>query len=237
VTVERLTYTLKEIADEHGFMVEELKPLVGSAVQPVAIAPRKKLIRANDVAVLVAAATKAREEGLRQCAAALELGPSVEEVRRPSVAEVRRRNGLQPLKPREERQLDGLIATLDSRVALQKAAQEEERRALIRAIQVKVRGRDLPPSYVYFIGGDVGCIKIGTSTIPEQRLKTLHHSSPVPLRILALVEGDRWVEKDYHDRFAEHRRHGEWFDRAPELMREIETLAAANDHLIADLAA
>lgn len=84
----------------------------------------------------------------------------------------------------------------------------------------------LPPkqSYVYFIGADVGCVKIGEALDPDRRLRTLQSGSPVQLRILATTFGGPVLERDYHRKFAAHRLHGEWFTRCPEIEAEIARL-------------
>lgn len=84
-----------------------------------------------------------------------------------------------------------------------------------------------PEGTVYFIGGEVGAIKIGYSTYPLNRLAAMHMGSPIPLRILALVRGSKAMERSYHQRFAAHRLHGEWFERCPEIEAEIIRLNAA----------
>lgn len=81
-------------------------------------------------------------------------------------------------------------------------------------------------SYVYFIGGDSGAVKIGVSIAPVERATNLSLCSPIPLRILAKIEGERFEEKAYHQRFSAHRLHGEWFERCPEIEAEIERLNA-----------
>lgn len=80
-------------------------------------------------------------------------------------------------------------------------------------------------SCVYFIGGDDGAIKIGVSVAPEARLKGIQTGSPIRLRILATTPGDVETEAAYHARFAGCRVQGEWFERTPELIAEIERLA------------
>jgi hypothetical protein len=80
--------------------------------------------------------------------------------------------------------------------------------------------------FVYFIGGDVGAIKIGLTIAPHKRLRSLQSGSPILLRVLATTQGARETEADYHERFAEHRLHGEWFARVPEILAEIERLCA-----------
>lgn len=77
---------------------------------------------------------------------------------------------------------------------------------------------------VYFIGGDTGAIKIGTTNAPLERLATFQLGSPIKLRILALTWGDRATESRYHTRFGDRHSHGEWFNPAPEILAEIDRL-------------
>jgi hypothetical protein len=78
--------------------------------------------------------------------------------------------------------------------------------------------------WVYFIGGESGLVKIGWSGRPKERLASLKTASPVRLAILAQVRGPYAMETEYHRRFASHRRHGEWFERHPDILTEIERL-------------
>lgn len=79
-------------------------------------------------------------------------------------------------------------------------------------------------SYVYFIGGEEGAIKIGVSIAPVERLIAMQMGCPIKLSILAKVEGAVVLEKKYHARFGEHRSHGEWFHRHPDILAEIARL-------------
>lgn len=81
--------------------------------------------------------------------------------------------------------------------------------------------------FVYFIGGDHGAIKIGRSVNVEVRLRTIQTHSPVPLRILATIEGGS-RERLYHKIFAAHRLHGEWFAPHPDILAEIDRLKEAS---------
>lgn len=83
-----------------------------------------------------------------------------------------------------------------------------------------------PPTLCYFIGGDVGGIKIGASTAPAERLGAFQLQSPIRLELLAVCDGGLKAEREYHLRFAAHRLHGEWFERHPDILAEIERLAA-----------
>jgi hypothetical protein len=73
----------------------------------------------------------------------------------------------------------------------------------------------------YFIGGDEGPIKIGYSIDVNARLRTIQLCSPVRPRVLAIARGGIFRESAYHALFDEHRLHGEWFERAPEIEAEI----------------
>jgi len=83
-----------------------------------------------------------------------------------------------------------------------------------------------PSLLVYFVGGDVGGVKIGTTRDIRKRLVDLQCGSPIPLRLLASCAGGNSVELAYHRRFAAHRLHGEWFERHDELEAEIARLKA-----------
>jgi hypothetical protein len=81
------------------------------------------------------------------------------------------------------------------------------------------------PSWVYFLqAGARGAIKIGTSTNLQSRIDTLQTAHPEPLRLLATVPGGVAIERVFHAAFAAHRKQGEWFEPAPELLRAIDEL-------------
>lgn len=79
---------------------------------------------------------------------------------------------------------------------------------------------------IYFIGSEFGPIKIGISRDVARRLVTLQCGSPIPLRVLAVTNGGRDAEREYHQRFADFRLHSEWFSPAPEILAEITRLNA-----------
>lgn len=81
-----------------------------------------------------------------------------------------------------------------------------------------------PDGVAYFVGGEVGAIKIGHSKLPLCRLAAMQMGSPIPLSIMALAKGGYRAEREYHRQFAEHRLHGEWFERCPEIEAEIARL-------------
>lgn len=84
---------------------------------------------------------------------------------------------------------------------------------------------------VYVILGIPGPMyrcKIGrTSKAFSDRLSAIQSSSPLPLRVLLVVEtlDSIRLEKGLHEHFEADRSHGEWFDLSPKLITEIETIS------------
>lgn len=58
-------------------------------------------------------------------------------------------------------------------------------------------------------------VKIGRANDLEERVCDLQMGSPVPLVIIAMVDGD--IERKMHKILDAHRAHGEWFRRTPEV--------------------
>lgn len=103
----------------------------------------------------------------------------------------------------------------------------EYRKAMAERDGVAPAVRPPPPeSRVYFIGADEGPIKIGHARNIWSRLQCLQAAAPPPieLKVLATRPGARPLEQQYHSRFASYRLRGEWFERAPEILAEIEAL-------------
>jgi hypothetical protein len=80
------------------------------------------------------------------------------------------------------------------------------------------------PPMVYFIGADDGPVKIGMSCDPKARCAAMQIGMPGDMRILAITPGNRRMEKAYHERFGFAHLRGEWFDRHPLILDEIERL-------------
>lgn len=77
---------------------------------------------------------------------------------------------------------------------------------------------------VYFIGAPLlGMVKIGVAKNPYKRIDELQTGSPEILHMVGMypLEG-RECEKEFHERFAEYRAHGEWFRDEGELRRFLE---------------
>lgn len=80
----------------------------------------------------------------------------------------------------------------------------------------------------YFWGVPTRRIKIGASSHPDIRLRTLRYQFCLPsVGYLAVVDGGGAVEREYHARFAAHR-HGksDWCDPHPDILAEIERINA-----------
>src|SRR3990167_3103415 len=83
--------------------------------------------------------------------------------------------------------------------------------------------------FIYFLKptGMDGPIKIGCSTVPENRLRSLMAWSPVALEIMATVpDGDAQLEHNIHDCFMDCHSHSEWFHAVPRLLETIAKLRA-----------
>lgn len=69
---------------------------------------------------------------------------------------------------------------------------------------------------VYFIRvGETGPVKIGVSNNPQARLKAFDTHSPVPLRLIRVVDGNRHTERQLHERYRSLWLRGEWFLYCP----------------------
>jgi len=80
---------------------------------------------------------------------------------------------------------------------------------------------------VYFIraiGWAQGPVKIGCSFSPTSRRKGLQAWSPLPLEIVAELEGGLDIEARLHERFLEQHRGYEWFNWSPALQVVIDSV-------------
>lgn len=71
---------------------------------------------------------------------------------------------------------------------------------------------------VYVIRACPGLIEIGRTTNLQQRLKDISGMSSAPIDVLAYYPGGAAEEREAHKRFAQHRRHGEWFEPVQEIL-------------------
>ena len=82
---------------------------------------------------------------------------------------------------------------------------------------------------VYFIQGGK-FVKIGYTEQPvATRLAAIQTGCPYPLRVLATVPGDTYLERDLHRMFSSWRTHGEWFRLSAPGLRQL--IARVNESL------
>src|SRR5690606_8409539 len=78
--------------------------------------------------------------------------------------------------------------------------------------------------YIYFARrGDL--VKIGYSTQPDRRIKTLVHHAGSEFDEVVVIPGTKNDERSYHAQFAEHRQEGEWFTTTPQILSLMGELA------------
>lgn len=81
---------------------------------------------------------------------------------------------------------------------------------------VHLPGEPDSPGFVYF-AYCAGRIKIGYSADALARMGSFTTHAPYPVTLLLTIGGSPEDEKDYHEMFAEERRHNEWFHLSFEL--------------------
>lgn len=100
----------------------------------------------------------------------------------------------------------------------------EERRAAAARTAPRRRKQ---AGYVYLIEGG-GYYKIGKAKNPSNRAQTLAIHLPYPTRLLHAIKSDDSdrAEKHLHERYADRRTNGEWFDLDGDEVREIMGIAS-----------
>lgn len=83
---------------------------------------------------------------------------------------------------------------------------------------------------VYFLRpvGERGPIKIGSSVDVEGRLKTYMAWSPLPLEVIATLQGGAVLERRFHAAFRAFHMHHEWFAPADVLVATIKAIQAGS---------
>lgn len=76
---------------------------------------------------------------------------------------------------------------------------------------------------VYVIQGAGRFVKIGKAQNIADRLKGIQTNHPVPIRLLAVLSDVPEREREFHLKFAQARKHGEWFALTPEIRALIES--------------
>jgi Meiotically up-regulated gene 113 len=91
---------------------------------------------------------------------------------------------------------------------------------------------------VYIVqGNDAGPCKIGFTTNPERRLKTLRNATFSDLRVVRLLDGDRTTERWLHQRFSHQRINGEWFAYDEDMLTVVPPVDAVDPPLQSSIAA
>lgn len=88
----------------------------------------------------------------------------------------------------------------------------------------------MPPKGTFWRKGDIyfiaagDFVKIGFTTSPVGRIRSIKTATPLPLKILHHQRGTMKQERELHRRFAAIRVRGEWFRKTPELLDYIEEI-------------
>lgn len=78
-------------------------------------------------------------------------------------------------------------------------------------------------SYVYFVQSEDGFIKIGCTQNLKSRIRHIQIYNHMKIRLIGKVKGGHDVEAKLHKKFKKHRKRGERFNPAPELLEYIST--------------
>ena len=79
-----------------------------------------------------------------------------------------------------------------------------------------------------YFAGNSDMVKIGFSRDVYRRIYDVRDAAGLDtIELFATAHGGRYRETYYHHKFREHRLHGEWFARAPEINAEIQRLGGA----------
>lgn len=83
------------------------------------------------------------------------------------------------------------------------------------------------PGFIYLVQSVSGHYKIGLTANPEHRGKTFGVQLPFEVEFICLIKTDNMqrLETELHERFADKRVNGEWFDLTPEDVEYIKGLA------------
>jgi hypothetical protein len=75
---------------------------------------------------------------------------------------------------------------------------------------------------IYFLqAGDDGLVKIGRSRSAPGRTQQIQSWEPTKLRLIRSIDAPDWMETWLHQRFGDHRSHGEWFRFHPDMLTVI----------------
>lgn len=86
--------------------------------------------------------------------------------------------------------------------------------------------RPTMPGFVYLIQSPTTAYKIGRTKNPRNRMKTFGIQLPFEVEYVCLIETNDMIglEKELHERYANKRVNGEWFELSPHDVAEIKSL-------------
>ncbi len=86
--------------------------------------------------------------------------------------------------------------------------------------------------FIYVVGNKKNKVcKIGYSTNPPKRIKSIQTGCPFRLCFLLIIKGNRTTEKLLHKKYKKYKTNGEWFVFDGELKKSIESLAKTDKNL------
>lgn len=76
-------------------------------------------------------------------------------------------------------------------------------------------------TYIYFLSSN-NLIKIGLTTNIKKRMAAISTMCSAPIELLGFIDGNKNTEASLHQKFANIRSHGEWFNKTDDLINFIE---------------
>jgi len=125
-----------------------------------------------------------------------------------------------------------LLEEYDALVGLFKAQEARHQCEMHEVVSSLLRRRPLPrravKTYVYLMSNQAGTeLKIGLSSNPERRLRTLSTANAHPLCLLYLVVGGRSLERALHAKFKQYHIRNEWYSSCSDIEDEFVKLSGA----------
>ncbi|MEW6208252.1 MAG: GIY-YIG nuclease family protein [Acidobacteriota bacterium] len=121
-----------------------------------------------------------------------------------------------------------LLAQYGERLVCVRYRYDEKREKRFKTVEIIVEESDWDPcasvpGYVYFVKSENGKVKIGKTANLEERVRTLKRQIPFALSLehSFKTRDMKAVERMFHEKFAENRLEGEWFDLPDEILESL----------------
>ena len=129
-----------------------------------------------------------------------------------------------------------LLQEYDAIAELFQAQEARHHKEMHEAVSGLLRKRPIPrkvvKTYVYLVVNQAGTqVKIGLSSSPQRRVRTLSTGNADPLHLLYYVVGGRSLEKALHSKFKQHHIRNEWYACCSEIKDEFSRLSATSKGL------